>query len=259
MDKNQTTTTAEVTTTEYDIDVGDYVKVVLLDKKELREESFVVRQTMERAMEEPFTKIMRKYATGDGQRWFSVDDLVVVVPRNEIADKLVTAWGALQDQLTLVFAPLLPLLRNFQEELASDDETQRSLADESREGVTINEIQKEVHETNVRKGWWDKYAGRQAMAGKRWPPIELTTDEMLSKLALVTSEVAEAMEDVRVGKMTTTYEEDGKPVGFPSELADIVIRVLDIAESQGVNLEKEIRIKLDYNKTRKHRHGAKLA
>jgi NTP pyrophosphatase (non-canonical NTP hydrolase) len=60
--------------------------------------------------------------------------------------------------------------------------------------------------------------------------------------------------------MITTYREiDEKPEGFPSELADIMIRVMDLAEGMGVDLGKEILEKHEYNKTRPYKHGGKRA
>lgn len=48
-----------------------------------------------------------------------------------------------------------------------------------------------------------------------------------------------------------------KPCGFPSELADIVIRVGDLAARMGVDLEHAIVEKMKYNRTRGHLHGGK--
>ena len=41
------------------------------------------------------------------------------------------------------------------------------------------------------------------------------------------------------------------------ELADCVIRIADMAELLGIDLEGCIRVKMEYNKTRPHRHGGK--
>ena len=78
-------------------------------------------------------------------------------------------------------------------------------------------------------------------------------------LALVSTEVAEAIDDVRAGRWQTTTNEKGKPEGLGSELADIIIRVCDDAGALGIDLEAELRAKLAYNKTRSIRHGGKLA
>lgn len=97
------------------------------------------------------------------------------------------------------------------------------------------------------------------------------------KLALVHSEVSEALEAHREGALATQYESktpegkvvllnlmnrgpDGKPlkpVGFMSELADIIIRVGDLAGrmERAEELERVIYEKMEYNRTRPYKHG----
>lgn len=49
----------------------------------------------------------------------------------------------------------------------------------------------------------------------------------------------------------------GKPVGIPSELADIVIRVANMAGEYGIDLERAIDEKMEYNAGRPRMHGRK--
>lgn len=42
---------------------------------------------------------------------------------------------------------------------------------------------------------------------------------------------------------------------FEDELADTVIRILDLCGARGINLEKHINLKLKYNRTRERMHG----
>ena len=55
----------------------------------------------------------------------------------------------------------------------------------------------------------------------------------------------------------TYYSEGGKMEGVPSELADIVIRVLDLAEYYGIDMGEAIAQKHAYNLTRPYKHGGK--
>jgi len=48
-----------------------------------------------------------------------------------------------------------------------------------------------------------------------------------------------------------------KPEGFPTELADVLIRAFDTARRRGIDIDFEIRRKLQYNLTRGYRHGGK--
>jgi NTP pyrophosphatase (non-canonical NTP hydrolase) len=48
-----------------------------------------------------------------------------------------------------------------------------------------------------------------------------------------------------------------KPEGYGSELADVLIRLLDQASRHGVDLAGEFARKLAYNRTRSYRHGGR--
>src|SRR6187399_2195286 len=112
----------------------------------------------------------------------------------------------------------------------------------------LRKLQKAVHELAVEKGW---YEGTPKADDPTW---------LGARLALVHSEVSEALECVRRGQMTRTYagpDERTKPEGLPTELADVVIRVLDLCESLGIDLELEIVCKHAFNRTRPARHGGK--
>ena len=69
-----------------------------------------------------------------------------------------------------------------------------------------------------------------------------------TKLALIGTEVAEAIE----------WHRKGQPQELPHELADIVIRTMDLAESLGIDLASAILTKHEFNKHREIKHGNKL-
>lgn len=108
--------------------------------------------------------------------------------------------------------------------------------------LTINQIVDMSHSTAKEKGWWDK------------PRTGLEV------MALIHSEVSEAVEDLRNGNTQLSFEDSlRKPVGLPSELADIIIRIADYCGHEGIDLDYAITTKLVYNKTRPYRHGGKAA
>jgi NTP pyrophosphatase (non-canonical NTP hydrolase) len=72
-------------------------------------------------------------------------------------------------------------------------------------------------------------------------------EQMLGKLMLVVTEVAEAAEAVRHG--------DG--ANFAEELADVIIRVLDICAAVGIDIDAVIQEKMEANRKRPAKHGKK--
>lgn len=116
--------------------------------------------------------------------------------------------------------------------------------------MELSKLQKECGDAAKRKGFHDDRPTEGA-ALKAWQSM---------KLMLIVSELAEAMEEIRKGIPVglTYYTTEGlepKPEGFPSELADVVIRALDLAYTEGIDLEQVIKEKLVYNRSRKRLHG----
>lgn len=78
------------------------------------------------------------------------------------------------------------------------------------------------------------------------------------RLALIHSEISEALEDFRSGHpVDEVYFEGEKPCGVGVELADAIIRILDFAQEEGINMDVLINRKQEYNRTRPYRHGGK--
>lgn len=72
-------------------------------------------------------------------------------------------------------------------------------------------------------------------------------ENMPEKLILTVCEVAEAME---------AYRKDDR-ANFAEEIADTIIRCLDICGSLGIDIEAEITGKMEYNRARAYQHGGK--
>lgn len=109
-------------------------------------------------------------------------------------------------------------------------------------------MQDKAHETAMAKGWWPELSTVDA---------SLNPHRIASALALVHSEVSEAVECVRRGTMASLYFAGVKPTGFPTELADIVIRVADLCGAMGIDLQEAVAAKMAFNEGRSHRHGGK--
>ena len=105
----------------------------------------------------------------------------------------------------------------------------------------INEVAKQIHENAVAHGWWDEERG--------FPEV----------LALIHSEVSEALEEYRNGRLPTEVYagNNGKPEGIPIELAAVIIRGLDYCGYAGIDIDAAISQKHEYNRTRPYRHGGK--
>ena len=123
--------------------------------------------------------------------------------------------------------------------------------------MNIKEIQQEIHKVNVEKGFWEdrKNVGEVLM--------------------LIVSELGEALDAHRADKQADVEAFDARSIDrtepadyqadfqqcikdtFEDEIADTVIRIFDMCEGFGIDLERHIELKLEYNKTRPYKHGKK--
>lgn len=104
--------------------------------------------------------------------------------------------------------------------------------------MNLNKASLRAYTTASEHGFWD------------WKCYDLREQKLLlsRKLALIVSEVTEALSVLR---------EPGAPDfdKFEDELADIVIRTLDVAGYCTVDFETAIRKKMEKNESRPEKHG----
>lgn len=105
----------------------------------------------------------------------------------------------------------------------------------------IQDLVESCYENSKAHGWYDNV-------------VEVNIPE---KLCLMHSELSEALEDYRNGCMDEVLDGTDKPCGFPSELADVIIRVFDFCGAQDIDIAGAIERKMKFNESRPFRHGGK--
>lgn len=135
--------------------------------------------------------------------------------------------------------------------------------------MNIKDLVGESYETSKEKGWHD----RPATFGDRIALCHSELSEALEAFREMDNDAHDSIRTPIYRSCVTGYlvrdafstveffndvlQKPNKPEGVSSELADVVIRIADLCGLYGIDLEKALREKMDYNKTRPYRHGNK--
>jgi NTP pyrophosphatase (non-canonical NTP hydrolase) len=107
--------------------------------------------------------------------------------------------------------------------------------------MDLNTWRDEVHDLAREKGWYDHE--------RKIPELCM----------LITCECAELVEAYRKGQLQEPCDKPIDLTCIEEEIADILIRTLDMAGAFGVDVVHAIATKHNYNIDRPKRHGGKLA
>lgn len=110
--------------------------------------------------------------------------------------------------------------------------------------MNLSDLAKKIHQANVAAGWWTNLETGETLTSVGGDSPKRNIPEML---CLVHSEISEAMEGFRKNLMDDKLPHRKM---LEVELADAVIRILDMTEGLGLDIEGAILEKMEYNAKR---------
>ncbi len=120
----------------------------------------------------------------------------------------------------------------------------------------LNKLAKKVYENNKAKGFWEEDRLNSTLlmlcVSELGEACEADRKGRFANMSAFQSDISIDKEDSFVGSFEANIKDT-----FEDELADTVIRLLDMCGARGIDLENHIRYKLEYNETRPYKHGKK--
>ena len=115
------------------------------------------------------------------------------------------------------------------------------------EHYAIETLQRKIHQGNVDAGWWTDLDTLQSLAEECRIRTRFGKALVAEKLALIHSEISEAMEGARKNLMDDKLPHRKM---IEVELADALIRILDLAGALQLDLAGAVQEKMAYNAVR---------
>lgn len=116
--------------------------------------------------------------------------------------------------------------------------------------MEIKKLIKEIHKNAVEKGFWETDITVHELIMTEKLRKALKNALVSQKIMLTVSELGEAIEALRTDNHG--YE---KKDTFEDEICDSIIRLFDICDGLNIDIERQIKWKMQYNKSRKNKHG----
>jgi len=138
----------------------------------------------------------------------------------------------------------------------------------------LNRLKNEIHEVNVKNGFWDTFYSLPKSTDGKYTEVQVAFINQF--LMLSVGELSEATEALRMSKYARKHpnifdslirlsKTDPKVFkqgfktqikdSFEDEIADTMIRLLDLCSALDIDIENHISLKLKFNSMREHKHG----